>query len=58
MLDGDWWFVLIHDPISKHTFENKNVAMTSEEDNQGDGNKDYFVNDLFGILYCGCVILL
>jgi hypothetical protein len=40
VLDGDWWFVLRHDPRSKHIFENNNVTMPSEEDNQGDGNKD------------------
>jgi hypothetical protein len=32
--------------------------MPSEEDNQGDGNENSFhVNDLFGHLYCRCVIL-
>jgi hypothetical protein len=40
VLDGDWWFVLRHDPISKHIFENNNVIMSSKEDNQGDGNED------------------
>ena len=33
VLDGDWWFVLIHDPRSKHIFENKNFIMPSEEGN-------------------------
>jgi hypothetical protein len=40
MLDGDWWFVLIHDSISKHPFENNKVTIPSEEDIQGDGNED------------------
>ena len=39
VLDRDWWFVLTHDPRSKHIFENNNVIMpSSEEDNQGDDN--------------------
>jgi hypothetical protein len=40
VLDEDWWFILRHDPISKHLFENTNVTMPSKEDNQGDG-KEY-----------------
>jgi hypothetical protein len=32
--------LLRHHMISKHTFENNNVTMPSEEDNQGDDNKD------------------
>jgi hypothetical protein len=40
VLDGDWWFVLRHDLISKHIFEKKNIIVVSEEDNQGDGNKE------------------
>jgi len=40
VLVGDWWFILRHDPISKHVFENNNVTMLSKEDNQGDGNAD------------------
>jgi hypothetical protein len=32
-LDGDWWFILRHDPISKHLCENNNVTMPSEEEN-------------------------
>jgi hypothetical protein len=40
VLDGDWWFVLRNDSRSKHVFENNNVTMPSEEDNQGDGNED------------------
>jgi hypothetical protein len=39
VLDGDWWFLLRHDPRSKHCFENNNFTIQSEEDNQGDGNK-------------------
>jgi hypothetical protein len=39
LLDGDWWFVMRHDPRSKHHFENTNVIITREEDNQGDDNK-------------------
>ena len=38
VLDRDWWFVLKHDPISKHIFENNNVIMQGEQDNQGDDN--------------------
>jgi hypothetical protein len=33
VLDGDWWFVSIHGPRSKHIFENNNVIMPSGEDN-------------------------
>jgi hypothetical protein len=40
VLDGDWWFVLRHDMISKHLFNNNNVTMPSDEDNQGDHNED------------------
>ena len=40
VFDGDWWFVLRHDPIFKHIFYKDNVTMPSEEDNQGDGKKD------------------
>ena len=37
VLDRDWWFVLRHDPRSKHIFENNSVIMPSElEDNEGD----------------------
>ena len=37
VFDRDWWFVLRHDPRSKHIFENNIVVMPSElEDNQGD----------------------
>ena len=39
VLDRDCWFVLRHDPRSKHLFENNNVVMSNDEDNQGDGNK-------------------
>ena len=39
VLDRDWWFVLRHDPTSKHLFENNSVIMPSEEDNLGDGNE-------------------
>ena len=38
MLDRDWWFVLIHDPRSKHFFEKNNVIMPRKEDNQDDDN--------------------
>ena len=58
VLDGDLWFVLRHYPRSKHLFENKNVIIPSEEDNQGDGNEELYVNILFQHLYCGCLILL
>ena len=37
VLDRNWWFVLIHDPKSKQIFENNNVIMPRElEDNKGD----------------------
>ena len=37
VLDRDWWFVLRHDPRSKHIFEKNSVIMPSElEDNEGD----------------------
>ena len=37
VLDKGWWFVLRHDPKSKHIFENNSVIMPSEmEDNEGD----------------------
>ena len=39
VLDQDWWFVLRHDPRSKHIFEKNNVLMSTDEDNQGDGNE-------------------
>ena len=48
-----------HDPRYKQLFENNNVIIPSDEDNQGEDNEEWFhVNDLFGHLYCGCVILL
>jgi hypothetical protein len=40
VLDRNSWFVLRHNPISKHIFENNNVIMLSEEDNEGDDNKE------------------
>ena len=40
VLDQNWWFVLKHDPRSKHFFENNNVAMPNNEDNQGDSNEE------------------
>jgi hypothetical protein len=58
VLDGDWWYVLRHDLRSKYLFENNNVTIPSKGDNQGNDNEDIFENDLFGHLYCGCVILL
>ena len=39
VLDRYWWFILRHDPISKHVFENKNVSIPTEEDNVGVGNR-------------------
>jgi hypothetical protein len=39
VLDGDWCFALRHNP-DLNIFENNNVTMPSEEDNQGDGKKD------------------
>jgi hypothetical protein len=38
VLDRDWWFVLTHDPRSKHIFEKNSVIMPREEDNEGDDN--------------------
>ena len=43
VLDRDSWFVLRHDPRSKHLFENNNVIMPSVEDNHGDGNGEWYV---------------
>ena len=41
VLDRYWWFILIHDPRSKHIFENNSVIMPSElEDNEGDENRE------------------
>jgi hypothetical protein len=40
VLDGDLWFVLRHDPRSKHLFKNNNVTIPSKKDNQGDGNEE------------------
>ena len=40
VLDRDWWFILRHDPRSKHIFVNNNVVMPNDEDNQGDGNEE------------------
>ena len=37
VLDRDWWFVLTHDPRSKHIFEKNSAIMPCElEDNGGD----------------------
>ena len=37
VLDRDWWFMLTHDPRSKHIFENNSIIMPCElEDNEGD----------------------
>lgn len=37
VLDRVWWFVLRHEPRSKHIFENNSVIMPSKlEDNEGD----------------------
>ena len=58
VLDQYWWFVLRHDPSSKHVFENNNVVMSNDEDNQGYGNKEWYVNVLFWHLCCWCVISL
>ena len=40
VLDQGWWFILRHDSRSKHLFENNNVVMPNDEDNQGDGNEE------------------
>ena len=48
IFDGGWWFVLRHDPREKHLFENNNVILIpGEEDNQVDGNEQWYVNVLF-----------
>jgi hypothetical protein len=39
VLDRDWWFVLRHNPSSKHIFEN-NFIMPSEEANQANENRE------------------
>ena len=53
MFDMDWWFVLRHDPRSKHIFENNSVIMPSElEDNEGDlRTESDMVHVLFHHLY-------
>ena len=40
MLDQDTWFVSKQEPRSKLIFENNNVIMHNEEDNEGDGNME------------------
>ena len=41
VLDRDCWFVLRHNPRSKHIFENISVIMPTKEDNQsGDDNEE------------------
>jgi hypothetical protein len=40
VLDGDWWFVLIHVPRSRHRFEKNNVTMPSEKDNKVESYED------------------
>jgi hypothetical protein len=48
VLDKDWWFTVRHDTRSKYSFENNNIInMSSEKDNQGDGNE---------VLMCTCFI--
>ena len=44
VLDRDLWFVLTHDPRSKHIFENNSVIMPCElEDNEGDHeNREWY----------------
>lgn len=48
----DWWFILRHDPRSKHRSESNTVIMPSDKDKQGDGNEERYVNVLFRNLYC------
>ena len=40
VLDWDLWFVLRHDPRSKHIFDNNSVVMPNDEDNQGNDNEE------------------
>ena len=53
VLDRDWWFLLRHEPRSKHLFENNNVSIPRNEGNQGDSNEYKYVNVLFGHLSYG-----
>ena len=50
--DWNWWFVVRRDLRSKHIVDNNNVVMPSDEDNQGDGNEERYVNVLFWHLCC------
>ena len=59
VLDRDCWFVLRHNPTSKHIFKNNNFIMPSEEDNQGNGNGEWYVLVLFiiyTIVVCFCFL--
>jgi hypothetical protein len=40
VLDKDWWFVLRHNPRTKHISYNNNVIMSREEHNEGDDNRE------------------
>lgn len=57
LLDRDWRIVSRHDPRSKHIFENNNVIMKIEEDNQGDDNGEWYVIMLFHHLYYCCMFM-
>ena len=57
VMDRDWWFILGHNLRSKNIFEN-NIIIPSEEDNQGNGNEDWYIHVLFQNLYYGSIILL
>ena len=35
-----WWFILRHEPRSKHVFEKNNTILQTDEDNEGDENKE------------------
>ena len=47
VLDEDWWFILRQKHKSKHVFKNNNVNMPTKEDNEGDGNEEWYVHVLF-----------
>ena len=43
VLERNWWFVLIHNPRSKHIFENNSVIMPSKlEDIEGDEKREWY----------------
>ena len=63
VLDRDWWFILIQDPISKHVCEKNNAIMPTKEDIEGNENEEWYLHVLFHhlqieISFCYCYIWL